>query len=41
MLYADDETEYAPDVSRMVLQYVVNSDLCVLTRWLGMNHLSD
>lgn len=39
MLYADDETEYASDVSRMILQYVVNSDLCVLTRWLGMNHL--
>ena len=39
MLYADDETEYASDVSRMVLQYVVNSDLCVLKRWLGMNHL--
>ena len=23
----------------MVLQDVVNSDLCVLSRWLGMNHL--
>ena len=38
-LHADYTTECASDVSRMVLQCVVNSDLCVLSRCLGMNHL--
>ena len=36
-LYADDTTEYASDVSPMVLQFVINSDLSVLSRWFRMN----
>ena len=38
-LYADDTTEYASDVSPMVLQCVINSDLGVLSRWFGLNYL--
>lgn len=38
-LYADDTTEYASDVSPMVLQCVIKSDLGVLSRWFGLNHL--
>ena len=38
-LYADDTTEYASDVSPMVLQCVFNSDLGVLSRWFGLNYL--
>ena len=30
-LYADDRTEYAFEPSPMVLQYVINSDLSVLS----------
>ena len=29
-LYADDTTQYASDVSPMVLQFVINSDLCAI-----------
>ena len=36
-LYADDTTQYASDVSPMVLQFVINSDLSVLSRWFRMN----
>ena len=32
-LYADDTTQYASDVSPMVLQFVINSDLGVLSSW--------
>jgi len=38
-LYADDTTQYASDVSPMVLQFVINSDLSVLSRWFRMNFL--
>ena len=38
-LYADDTTEYASDVSPMVLQCVINSELGVLSRWFGLNYL--
>ena len=36
-LYADDTTEYASGVSPVVLQFVINSDLSVLSRWFRMN----
>ena len=36
-LYTDDTKEYASDVSPMVLQFVINSDLSVLSRWFRMN----
>lgn len=38
-LYADDTTEYASDASPRVLQYVLNSDLSVLSRWFARNYL--
>ena len=38
-LYADGTTEYALNVSPMVLQCVINSDLGVLSRWFGLNYL--
>ena len=38
-LSADDTTKYASDVSPMVLQCVINSDLSVLSRWFGLNYL--
>ena len=38
-LHADDTTQYASDVSAMVLQFVINSDLSVLSRWFRMNFL--
>ena len=38
-LYADDTTEYASDVSPMVLQCVINSDLSVLSRWFELHYL--
>ena len=38
-LYADDTTEYASDASPIVLQYVLNSDLSVLSRWFPKNCL--
>ena len=38
-MYAADTTEYASDVSLMVLQCVINSDLGVLSRWFGFNYL--
>ena len=38
-LYADDTTHYASDVSPTVLQYIINSDLSVLSRWFSMNFL--
>ena len=37
-LYADDTTEYASDVSPMVLQCVINSNLSVLSRWFGLHY---
>ena len=40
-LYADDTTEYASDVSPVVLQFVINSDLRVLSRWFRMNFFTD
>ena len=40
-LYADDTTEYASDVSPVVLQFVINSDLSVLSRWFRMNFFTD
>ena len=38
-LYADDTTENAFDVSPMILQFVITSDLSVLWRWFRMNFL--
>jgi len=38
-LYADDTTEYASDVSTPVLEYIINSDLHVLSTWLRQNYL--
>ena len=38
-LYADDTTQYASDLSPMVLQFVINSDLSVLSRWFRINFL--
>ena len=38
-LYADDTTKYASDVSQKVLQFVINSDLSVLSRWFRVNFL--
>ena len=40
-LYADDTTEYASDVSPVVLQFAINSDLSVLSRWFRMNFFTD
>ena len=37
--YADDTTQYVSDVSPMVLQFVINSDLSVLSRWFRKNFL--
>ena len=41
MLYDDDTTEYASDFSPMVLQFVINSDQRVLSRWFRMNFFTD
>ena len=38
-LYADDTTQYASDVSPMVLQFVINSDLGELSSWFIINFL--
>ena len=32
-LYADDTTEYASDVSPMVLEYTINEDLKIVSSW--------
>ena len=40
-LYADDTTQYASDVSPMVLQFVINSDLSVLSRWFRIIFFTD
>ena len=38
-LYADDTTEYASDVSPLVLEYVINCDLSILSSWFRQNYL--
>ena len=38
-LYADDTTEYASDVSPPVLEFIMNSDLHILSTWLRQNYL--
>ena len=38
-LYADDRTEYAFEPSPMVLQYVINSDLSVLSTRFEPNYV--
>lgn len=38
-LYADDTTGYAADVSPLVLQYRINTELSLLTSWLKDNYL--
>ena len=38
-LYADDTTEYASDASPPVLEYIINSDLHILSTWLRQNYL--
>lgn len=39
-LYADDTTEYASDPSPVVLQYVNNSGVSVLSSWFEFNYLN-
>ena len=38
-LYADDTTEYASDPFPTVLQFVINSDLSVVSSWFESNYL--
>ena len=38
-LYADDTTEYASDASPPVLEFIINSDLQILSTWLRQNYL--
>lgn len=38
-LYADDTTKYSSDVCPPVLEYIINSDLQILTTWLRQNYL--
>ena len=38
-LYADDTTGYASDTSPAILEYVINSDLKIVTNWLQHNYL--
>ena len=38
-LYADDTTGYYSDTSPTVLQFVVNSELNLLSSWFDQNHL--
>lgn len=38
-LYADDTTEYASDASPLVLEYVINCDLNILSSWFRRNYL--
>ena len=38
-LYADDTTAYASDISPVVLEYIINSDLQVVCTWLQHNYL--
>lgn len=38
-LYADDTTEYASDASPPVLEFIINSDLYILSTWLRQNYL--
>ena len=38
-LYADDTTEYASDVSPMILEYTINEDLKIVSSWFEGNHL--
>ncbi|XP_068728844.1 uncharacterized protein [Montipora capricornis] len=37
-LYADDTTEYASDASPPVLEFIINSDLYILSTWLRQNY---
>ena len=38
-LYADDTTDYASDISPMVLEYIINQDLRYFSRWVAINYL--
>ena len=38
-LYADDTTAYASDISPVVLEYIINSNLQVVCTWLQHNYL--
>ena len=38
-LYADDTTEYASDVSPMVLECTINEDLKIVSSWFESNYL--
>ena len=38
-MYANDTTEYASDASSPVLEYIINSDLHILSTWLQQNYL--
>ena len=38
-MYADDTTEYASDASPPVLEFIINSDLHILSTWLRQNYL--
>ena len=35
-LYADDTTDYASDISPMVLEYIINQDLRYFSRWVAI-----
>ena len=38
-MYADDTTEHASDASPPILEFIINSDLHILSTWLRQNHL--
>ena len=38
-LYADDTTTYSSDVSPLVLEYLINSDLEIVSNWFQQNYL--
>ena len=38
-LYADDTTGYASNVSPMILEFLINSDLSLLSKWFKFNYL--
>ena len=38
-LYADDTTAYASDASPLVLEYLINSDLEIVSNWFQQNYL--
>ena len=37
-MYVDDTTEYTSDISPPVLEYIINSDLHILSTWLQQHY---